>query len=279
MLPEVGVNSQVRLQKLLGPLQRYNGELGMVREWSDDGRCLVEVVACAAFANTPRIEFLLNNKYMGEYEDTGGKRQNLEKKFRRNEMTGNNRSNVKVAMEGVGTQIRAAFAKLAVERVKKGQRWIRKMFEEYDKDGNGTIDKDEFLFLLNDRMDVEISMADLELIWSMFDADESGGIEYDEFIGIINPSSQPEYHRPEYIIDMERASKQQRTKRISNASMHRRSRYGSISSVGRVNKRRSPLPVLSPMQDVRKPSPPPDTEVRPAKNPASKGRMLKQITP
>ena len=49
--------------------------------------------------SSPPIQFLLNPKYLGRYDDTEGKKQNLAKKFRRNEMTGNNRGNVKVAIK------------------------------------------------------------------------------------------------------------------------------------------------------------------------------------
>jgi len=56
---------------------------------------------------------------------------------------------------------------------------LKKIFEEFDEDGGGTIDKQELESALY-RFDARLSQIELDTVYSMFDRD-GGGIEYGEF--------------------------------------------------------------------------------------------------
>ena len=144
--------------------------------------------------------------------------------------TGRNRSSVRLAMEGIGAQVKAAFTRLRAEHSDSSDfAWIKKMFQEVDEDGNGLVDQHEFGKVLQEKMNVSISKSDLELIWPLFDKDNSGGLDYKEFFAVVNPDEKnPQYLRTDFVETMQKISKQQRAKRISDSSLSRRTKFGSV---------------------------------------------------
>ena len=59
---------------------------------------------------------------------------------------------------------------------------VRKAFEQYDKDGSGTISKDEFQTILEDRYLSSLSEEQVDELMSEADKDGSGLIDYEEFL-------------------------------------------------------------------------------------------------
>ena len=65
---------------------------------------------------------------------------------------------------------------------------VRELFEKYDKDKNGTLEKKEFIKIIKDIIrDLDENITDLELKeiadegFKLFDSDENKKIEFDEF--------------------------------------------------------------------------------------------------
>ena len=66
----------------------------------------------------------------------------------------------------------------------------------YDKDGNGTIDLDEFSQMLADFGLRELHHEDVKGLFDMFDDDGSGGIDYNEFSRFLTDSFPDTWHQP-----------------------------------------------------------------------------------
>ena len=65
---------------------------------------------------------------------------------------------------------------------------VRELFEKYDKDKNGTLEKKEFIKIIKDILrDLDENITDLEIKeaadegFKLFDSDENKKIEFDEF--------------------------------------------------------------------------------------------------
>jgi len=219
----VAETTHVKLKELKGALQKYNDEVVPIKKMADGKTWVVSIA--------PGMELSMNaeqlDKISDPFEDASIKRKSMKKNFKTNKMSGGNRSNVKFAMEAVGSEVRRQIHAIAKERASKNNLWQQQLFTEFDKDGNGTIDKTEFAFFLSG-LGVSISKTELELIWGLFDRDGSGGIDYAEFLEIVKPDSQPQYHSPEFIREMGAMSKKERQKRISCAS----AKLGKLSEVG-----------------------------------------------
>ena len=59
---------------------------------------------------------------------------------------------------------------------------IRKAFEKYDKDGSGSISREEFKKVVEDKYQSTMSASQIEKLLEQADKDGSGSIEYDEFL-------------------------------------------------------------------------------------------------
>lgn len=58
---------------------------------------------------------------------------------------------------------------------------LKKMFKLLDKDGNGTIERNELQTLFSDNAINEINGKSLDEIFEACDKDKSGSIDFDEF--------------------------------------------------------------------------------------------------
>ena len=88
---------------------------------------------------------------------------------------GNNRSDVGLAVQGLSSQVRAAL-KAAVAKSN-----TKAVFAAFDEDGGGTIDKEEFRKGLQ-KIGVQMSESEIDLVWPFFDMDGSGDISLKEFM-------------------------------------------------------------------------------------------------
>ena len=59
---------------------------------------------------------------------------------------------------------------------------IRKAFEKYDKDGSGSISREEFKKVVEDKYQSTMRASQIEKLLEQADKDGSGSIEYDEFL-------------------------------------------------------------------------------------------------
>ena len=59
---------------------------------------------------------------------------------------------------------------------------IRKAFEKYDKDGNGSITRDEFRRIVEDKYQTTLMQSQVDSMMSQADEDKSGKIDYEEFL-------------------------------------------------------------------------------------------------
>ena len=58
----------------------------------------------------------------------------------------------------------------------------RKAYEEYDKDGNGFITRDEFKLICECRYPCKLNPEEIDALMNEADKDKSGRIDYEEFI-------------------------------------------------------------------------------------------------
>ena len=68
---------------------------------------------------------------------------------------------------------------------------VRKKFERYDKDGSGTINRQEFKNIVQHRYMAAISEEQLDELMNKADKDRSGLIDYEEFLtafSYLNPN-------------------------------------------------------------------------------------------
>lgn len=65
---------------------------------------------------------------------------------------------------------------------------MRAVFQSFDKDGNGEIDKNE-LKKAFEEMGKHFSDAELNRMMEMMDTDQSGTVSYEEFIARVFPHS------------------------------------------------------------------------------------------
>lgn len=59
---------------------------------------------------------------------------------------------------------------------------IRETFDHFDKDGNGTIEKPEFVKLL-EALGAEMEPDEIEIGFDIIDSDDNRRIDFEEFIG------------------------------------------------------------------------------------------------
>ena len=65
---------------------------------------------------------------------------------------------------------------------------LRKLFKEFDEDGNGELDKDEFRLALKWKLGLmNIADADIFELFDFYDTDKGGGIDVNEFIDKVLP--------------------------------------------------------------------------------------------
>ena len=56
-------------------------------------------------------------------------------------------------------------------------------FEEFDEDGNGSLERGEFMSAIREKLRVyDVTQRELEILWTSLDSDGSGGIDYREFV-------------------------------------------------------------------------------------------------
>jgi len=56
-------------------------------------------------------------------------------------------------------------------------RWVNSIWEQYDTDGNGTLDPDECWVFIKDHMAREINKADYKARWAQMDTDGSNSLD------------------------------------------------------------------------------------------------------
>ena len=59
---------------------------------------------------------------------------------------------------------------------------VRKAFEKYDKDGSGSITRDEFRRVVEDKYQTTMRANQIDKLMEQADKDNSGQISYDEFL-------------------------------------------------------------------------------------------------
>ena len=59
---------------------------------------------------------------------------------------------------------------------------IRKAFEKYDKDGNGSITRDEFRKVVEDYYQAKLHPSKVDVLLTQADANGNGSIDYEEFL-------------------------------------------------------------------------------------------------
>ena len=99
----------------------------------------------------------------------------LMKKLSQNKslMSGNNRGSTCVSMTALSNQIRTQLRMTGQD--------LSATFKALDTDGSGELDKAEFQYGL-DRLGIDVTITDFNLVWSIFDRDTSGTIELAEFL-------------------------------------------------------------------------------------------------
>ena len=59
---------------------------------------------------------------------------------------------------------------------------IRKVFQKYDRDGNGVINKDEFRRVVEDKYQAKLLPQQIDIMISEADTNKDGHIDYEEFL-------------------------------------------------------------------------------------------------
>jgi hypothetical protein len=87
---------------------------------------------------------------------------------------------------GLNAQIRMAM-NVAASNKTDG---LRQIFLKFDRDGNGMVDKREFLIGCN-ALGVQITAEEVDLMWPYFDLDNSGEIDMEEFLVFAEGKTKP----------------------------------------------------------------------------------------
>ena len=66
--------------------------------------------------------------------------------------------------------------------MKRAQITALDAFEEFDNDGSGTLNKEEFILALEKLNFDDITIQELDILWKNIDQDGSGDIDYREFV-------------------------------------------------------------------------------------------------
>jgi Ca2+-binding EF-hand superfamily protein len=175
--------NMTRLQGLKSPVADLNGEpIEIVQEFIEKGqeRFIVNVVGKS-------MQIVVGR---GNLKFRGRKRMNRDvlDGNKHSELVGRNRTNVKLALVSLSTQIRTGLKNAAKRKGIDGANWrgaLKKVFCEIDSNDDGELDEHEFLTGLG-VLGVSLTQADIELIWPFFDLDLSGAIDFDEFCGFLN---------------------------------------------------------------------------------------------
>jgi hypothetical protein len=99
-------------------------------------------------------------------------------------MNGMNRSNVKIAISSLSSQIRKAIRKSTKANNGDHLAAMKTMFACFDANADGQIDQEEFLNRCHD-FGVSISSKEVELVWPSFDTDGSGNLSFTEMLSIL----------------------------------------------------------------------------------------------
>ena len=99
-------------------------------------------------------------------------------------MNGMNRSNVKIAISSLSSQIRKAIRKSTKANNGDHLAAVKTMFACFDANADGQIDQEEFLNRCHD-FGVSISSKEVELVWPSFDTDGSGNLSFTEMLSIL----------------------------------------------------------------------------------------------
>ena len=79
-------------------------------------------------------------------------------------------------------------AKLKLARVRVTEAEIPTLYKQLDKNGDGSIDRDELRFFLQGRYNMTVESADK--VFTLFDNDKNNTIDKDEFAKIIHKSNE-----------------------------------------------------------------------------------------
>ena len=100
------------------------------------------------------------------------------------EGVGNNRSDIKITIDSLGAQLRAALVDKNGGKP-MGKVDLRHLFKNMDSDHDSLLDKAEFLAGCT-KLGVDISPREVNLLWPVFDTDGNGFIDTDEFCAFLH---------------------------------------------------------------------------------------------
>jgi hypothetical protein len=216
-----------RLKGMKGDLEHYNGTVcdAEVNRGSTSGWLVKPGNGTIMVLSDKNMEWT-------RCEDTF----NIEDNYSRSTTTGRNTTSCRTAMRSVCSQFRGAVKKKYAAAHSKTQgfqgkkidddeygRFIHTIFEQFDLDGNKSIDKDEFLSGLFS-LGVQITGEEAGMIMSMFGA-ANAGFTYTQFCQVIisddatrrkKSSALPALQREDTLARMNNVSKATRKKRIKH---------------------------------------------------------------
>jgi Ca2+-binding EF-hand superfamily protein len=177
-----------KLKGLCGPLAEHNGSLVAAKP---------APTSCAAgsfLVSLPGSELVVPSKNITVVIDPNAKtqmaaeeRKAIEKELAGASATasGHNRGNVSLAVCGVSSQVRSLLKSTVKHFGLRKKEGFEKLFDSFDSNGNGGIDKEEFRTGMR-KIGVILSGAEIDLLWPFFDTNGSGDVDFSELMAFMN---------------------------------------------------------------------------------------------
>lgn len=111
--------------------------------------------------------------------------------------TRNNKGNIRMALASISSQFRSiVYRHMKSQETEENSTELSQadvllsMYKQYDTDGNGTLDKAEFLHSIYS-MKIQASAEEADLLFKFFDKDGSGDLDYHEFVALVLSGQAP----------------------------------------------------------------------------------------
>jgi Ca2+-binding EF-hand superfamily protein len=171
-----------KLVGLPNQMAKYNGLTSTQFESLAAGRFLVHLPGkdLQIVVRQRNIEVVPDYKEQGRMEMENAKRATRLKK-QGGGTNGSNRSNVRLAISSLSSEIRKALREAAKSKGGDAVAGIKSLFAAFDVNSDSQIDKAEFQNGCRD-FGVSISTTEVDLIWPIFDLDNSGHVSFTEML-------------------------------------------------------------------------------------------------